>query len=214
MKIFLDTANLDEIRKAAETGIIDGVTTNPSLVAKEGRDFRDLIKEICDIVQRPVSAEVISTETEGMIREAMELSGISEHIVVKIPMTREGIRAIKELSGKGVKTNCTLIFNPLQALAAAKAGATYVSPFVGRLDDIGHDGMLLVKTIVEIFRNYNFSTQIIVASARHPLHVLQAALSGAHIVTVPYKIFDQFFNHPLTDIGLERFLKDWEKLHV
>lgn len=212
MKIFLDTANLDEIKKGCSFGIVDGVTTNPSLISKENRKFKDLIKEICEIVKGPVSAEVTSVRFEEMVDEARELSRINENVVVKIPMTPDGLKAISLLSREHVKVNCTLIFNPLQALLAAKAGAHYVSPFVGRLDDISHDGITLVEQILTIFNNYNYPTKIIVASIRHPLHVLKAGLIGAHIVTVPYKVFEQMFIHPLTDIGLEKFLSDWEKV--
>lgn len=212
MKIFLDTANVEEIKRACSFGVVDGVTTNPSLVSKEGKSFKELLKDICEIVQGPVSAEVVSTDKEGIIREARELSSINEQIVVKIPMIKEGVKAISELSKEGIKINCTLIFNPLQAYLAAKAGAYYVSPFVGRLDDIGHDGMELVHQVLTIFENYQFQTRVIVASIRHPNHVLQSALIGAHIATIPYNVFEKMFNHPLTDKGLEKFLSDWEKL--
>ncbi|WP_456371896.1 fructose-6-phosphate aldolase [Methanocaldococcus sp.] len=210
MKFFLDTANVKEIKKYAELGLVDGVTTNPTLVSKEGRDFYEVIKEICEIVDGPVSAEVISTDAEGMVKEARELAKISDNIVIKIPMTKDGMKAVKILSNEGIKTNVTLVFSPLQALLAAKAGATYVSPFVGRLDDIGHVGMKLVEDVVKIYKNYNIKTEVIVASVRHPWHVLEAAKIGADIATIPPSVMDKLFNHPLTDIGLERFLKDWD----
>lgn len=212
MKFFIDTANIEEIKKANELGLLDGVTTNPSLVSKEGRDFKDLITEICDIVKGPVSAEAISTDAEGMIKEARELSGLADNIVVKIPMIKEGLRAVKTLSGEGIKTNVTLCFSPIQALMAAKAGANYVSPFVGRLDDISHVGMELVEKIVTIYENYGFYTEVIVASIRNPVHVLDAALIGADIATIPYKVMEQLIKHPLTGIGVERFLADWKKM--
>ncbi|CAB3287364.1 putative transaldolase [Methanocaldococcus lauensis] len=210
MKFFLDTANVDEIKKYAELGLVDGVTTNPTLVAKERRDFYEVVKEICEIVDGPVSAEVISTDAEGMVKEARELAKISDNIVIKIPMTKDGMKAVKILSAEGIKTNVTLVFSPLQALLAAKAGATYVSPFVGRLDDIGHVGMKLVEDVVKIYKNYDIKTEVIVASVRHPWHVLEAAKIGADIATIPPSVMDKLFNHPLTDIGLERFLKDWD----
>ncbi len=210
MKFFLDTANVEEIKKYAELGLVDGVTTNPTLVAKEGRDFYEVVKEICQIVDGPVSAEVISTDAEGMVKEARELAKLADNIVIKIPMTKDGMKAVKILSAEGIKTNVTLVFSPLQALLAAKAGATYVSPFVGRLDDIGHVGMKLIEDVVKIYKNYNIKTEVIVASVRHPWHVLEAAKIGADIATIPPAVMDKLFNHPLTDIGLERFLKDWE----
>ncbi|AIJ06113.1 putative transaldolase [Methanocaldococcus bathoardescens] len=210
MKFFLDTANVEEIKKYAELGLVDGVTTNPTLVAKEGRDFYEVVKEICEIVDGPVSAEVISTDAEGMVKEARELAKIADNIVIKIPMTKDGMKAVKILSAEGIKTNVTLVFSPLQALLAAKAGATYVSPFVGRLDDIGHVGMKLIEDVVKIYKNYDIKTEVIVASVRHPWHVLEAAKIGADIATIPPAVMDKLFNHPLTDIGLERFLKDWE----
>ncbi len=212
MKFFIDTANIDEIKKANEYGLVDGVTTNPSLVSKENREFKPLIKEICEIVEGPVSAEVISLEYEGMVSEARELAKIADNVVVKIPMTQEGVKAVKTLSEEGIKTNVTLVFSPLQALLAAKVGATFVSPFVGRLDDISHTGMELIAEIMEIYYNYAFDTEIIVASVRNPLHVLESAKMGADIATIPFKVLLQFTKHPLTDIGIERFLKDWEKL--
>jgi len=212
MKIFVDTANIAEIREAQEMGVLDGVTTNPSLLAKEGRDPREAIREICSIVDGPVNAEVISTDAEGMIEEAHELAAIDEKVVVKIPMLPEGLKAVRRLSGEGIDINVTLIFSPSQALLAAKAGAKYVSPFVGRLDDKSEDGMELVAKIVKIFRNYDFSTQIIAASIRHPMHVVQAALLGADIATMPFLVLKKLFEHPLTDVGLQQFLADWEKL--
>jgi len=212
MKFFLDTANIEEIRNAAEYGLIDGVTTNPSLVSKEGRAFKDILLEIAQIVDGPISAEVVSTDAAGMLREAYELAKLHKNIVVKIPMIKEGMKAVKQLSRDGIKTNVTLIFNPNQALVAAKLGATYVSPFVGRFDDISQVGMDLVADLVQIFSNYKFATQILVASCRNPLHIREAALMGAHVATMPYKVLEQLLQHPLTDIGLERFLKDWEKV--
>ncbi len=212
MKFFIDTANVDEIKTAYEYGLIDGVTTNPTLVSRENRDFHELIKEICLIVDGPVSAEVISLEYEGMVKEARELAKLADNIAVKIPMTQDGIKAVKTLSKEGIMTNVTLVFSPLQALLAAKAGATFVSPFVGRLDDISHYGMDLIADIIEIYSNYDFDTEIIVASVRNPLHVLDAAKMGADIATIPFKVLMQFVKHPLTDIGIERFLNDWKKL--
>ncbi len=212
MKFFVDTANVDEIKQAKEMGMADGVTTNPTLVAREKRPFRPLIEEICHIVEGPVSAEVISQEAQGMVKEAEDLVKIAPNIAIKIPMTVEGLKATKILSEKGIRVNMTLVFSPLQALLAAKAGASFVSPFVGRLDDIAHDGMKLVEQIVTIYENYDFATEIIVASVRHPLHVLQAALLGADIATIPFKVIKQLAKHPLTDIGLKRFLDDWQKV--
>jgi transaldolase len=212
MKFFIDTANIGEIKKANELGLLDGVTTNPSLVSKEGREFTDLIKEICGIVKGPVSAEVISTESSGMIKEARELAKLAENIVVKIPLIKEGLKAVKVLSSEGIKTNVTLCFSPIQALMAAKAGADYVSPFVGRLDDIGQVGMEMVEQIATIYENYGYTTEIIVASIRNPIHVLDAALIGADIATIPYNVMEQLIKHPLTDIGIERFLADWKKI--
>ena len=216
MKFFIDTANLDEIKEAHSLGILDGVTTNPSLIAKEGiknrEDFEKHIKEICGIVQAPVNAEVVSTEHDGMIAEARKLAAIDSHVVVKIPMTTEGLKAVKQLCEEGIKTNVTLVFSPLQALLAAKAGASYVSPFVGRLDDIAHEGMDLVEQIVDIYSNYLFETEIIVASVRNPLHVLAAAKMGADIATIPFKVIAQLAQHPLTTAGLEAFLRDWQKV--
>ncbi|GBD38614.1 Transaldolase [bacterium HR37] len=214
MKFFLDTANLDEIREIASYGVLDGVTTNPTLVAKEGEQgsFKELIREICEIVNGPVSAEVISADVERMIEEARELARIHPNVVVKMPLTEDGIRATKKVSEEGIRVNVTLVFSPTQALLAAKAGATYVSPFVGRLDDISSTGMELVKDIVTIYKNYGYKTEVLVASVRHPIHVVEAAKVGAHIATMPYRVFKQLIKHPLTDIGLERFLSDWEKL--
>jgi transaldolase len=212
MKFFLDTANLDEIRDAASIGILDGVTTNPTLVSKEGeqKGFKELVKEICEIVNGPVSAEVISTDIERMLDEARDLAEIHPHVVVKMPLTEDGIRATKIVSDEGIKVNVTLVFSPSQALIAAKAGATYVSPFVGRLDDISEIGMNVVKDIVDIYKNYAFNTQVLVASIRHPAHIVEAGKVGAHVATMPYKVFKQLLKHPLTDIGLERFLSDWK----
>jgi transaldolase len=211
MKFFIDTANIDEIKKANELGMVDGVTTNPSLVAKEGREFKGLIKEICDIVDGPVSAEVVSTDAEGMITEARELAKLADNIVVKIPMLEEGLKAVKTLAREKINTNVTLCFSAIQALMAAKAGAAYISPFVGRLDDIGHIGMELVEEIITIYDNYGFETEVIVASIRNPIHVLDAALMGADIATIPFKVIQQLTKHPLTDIGVEKFLADWKK---
>ena len=212
MKFFIDTANVNEIRKAWDLGVIDGVTTNPSLISKEGREAVSLLKEICSMVHGPVSAEAVSMTADEMVKEAESLAKIHENIVVKIPMTEDGLKAVKKLSGIGIKTNVTLIFSPTQALLAAKAGATYVSPFVGRLDDISHSGMDLVGEIIDIYGNYMFHTEIIVASIRNPLHVVEAAKMGAHIATIPYSVIIQLIKHPLTDIGIEKFLKDWEKV--
>ncbi|HID72284.1 MAG TPA: fructose-6-phosphate aldolase [Thermoplasmata archaeon] len=211
MKIFLDTANIKEIKEASSWGIIDGVTTNPTLIAREGRDFKEVVEEICSIVDGPISAEVLSTHAQGMIEEARELAKIHKNIVIKIPMTVEGLKAVKVLSQEDIRTNVTLVFSATQALLAAKAGASYVSPFVGRLDDNSHYGMDLIGEIVQIFDNYGFATEIIVASVRNPLHVLEAAMMGADIATVPFAVLKKLVGHPLTDIGIERFLKDWEK---
>ncbi len=210
MKFFLDTANVDKIKYYADMGLVDGVTTNPSLVAKEGRNFEDVIKEITSIVEGPVSAEVTATNSETMVKQAKQLSTIHKNIVIKIPMIKEGIKAAHILAKEGIKINMTLIFSPSQALLAAKAGARYVSPFVGRLDDISHIGMELVETIRMIFDNYDFECEIIVASIRNPLHVVDAAVMGADIATIPPDVMDKLFNHPLTDIGLAKFMKDWE----
>lgn len=211
MKFFIDTANIDEIKEANAMGMVDGVTTNPSLIAKEGRDFKTIISDICAVVDGPISAEVISLDTEGMLREARELALIHRNIVVKIPMTIDGLKAVRILNAEGIKTNVTLIFSPLQALMAAKAGATYVSPFVGRLDDLSQEGMALVEQIVEIFGNYAFDTEIIVASVRHPLHVLESAMMGADIATIPFNVLSRLAAHPLTDKGIKAFLDDWKK---
>jgi len=210
MQFFIDTANINQIREAASLGVLDGVTTNPSLVAKEGKDFRELLKEILEIVDGPVSAEVISTDRNGIMAEARELAAIHPNIVVKVPLIKEGLIAVRTLSAEGIKTNVTLCFSPAQAILAAKAGATYISPFIGRLDDISTEGMDLIGKIVTIYENYGFETQVLVASVRHPLHVVEAALIGADVVTIPFKVLDQLLKHPLTDIGLERFLADWE----
>jgi transaldolase len=210
MKIFIDTANLEHIREVNSWGILDGVTTNPTLVAKEGRGFEGIIREICSIVDGDISAEAVSMDADGMVREARELSKMHKNVVVKIPMTAEGLKAVKVLSGEGIRTNVTLVFSSNQALLAAKAGATYVSPFVGRLDDMNHMGMDLVRDIVEIFDVHGYHTQVIAASIRHPLHVTEAALAGAHVATIPYDILKKMIRHSLTDAGIERFLKDWE----
>jgi transaldolase len=212
MKIFIDTANIEEIKAANDWGIIDGVTTNPTLVAKEGKDFKSMVNQILSIVDGPISVEVISTESEGMVKEALVMSKWSKNIVIKIPMIPEGLKAVKILNEKGIKTNVTLIFSVNQALLAAKAGATYVSPFIGRLDDIGHDGMQIIRDLVQIYKEYGFKTEIIVASVRHPLHVVESAKIGAHVATIPYNVIEKMFKHPLTDNGLEKFLKDWEKV--
>lgn len=212
MKFFIDSANLEEIKKAWELGLIDGVTTNPSLLAKEGNEPIGQLKKICRIVEGPISAEALSLKYEDMVKEAIDLSKIHKNIVIKIPMTEDGLRAVKTLKSKGIKTNVTLVFSATQALLAAKAGASYVSPFVGRLDDISHFGIDLIKDIQLIFENYDFDTEIIVASIRNPLHVLEAARVGAHIATIPYSVIKQLTQHPLTSIGIEKFLKDWEKI--
>jgi len=212
MKIFIDTANPDEIRKAWRMGVIDGVTTNPSLISKEGREPVGLLREIASVVDGPISAEAVSMKADEMVAEAEELSKIHKNIVVKVPMTDEGLVAVRQLSQKGIKTNVTLVFSPTQALFAAKAGATYVSPFVGRLDDISSTGMDLIAQILEIYENYAFGTEVIVASVRNPLHVVEAARMGAHAATIPYAVILQLLKHPLTDIGIERFLKDWQKV--
>jgi len=212
MKFFIDTANIDEIKEAAALGILDGVTTNPSLVSKEGKDFRKLLDEILKIVDGPVSAEVISIDYEGIVKEGRDLASIHKNIVVKIPLIKEGLKACKTLTSEGIKVNVTLCFSPNQAILAAKAGATYISPFVGRLDDISTSGMDLISQIVQIYRNYNYKTQVLVASVRHPLHVVESALIGADVCTIPFDVIKKMFNHPLTDIGLEKFLSDWKKL--
>jgi transaldolase len=213
MKFFIDTANTEEIRKAYDMGVIDGVTTNPSLISKENRDFESLIKEIRQIIQGlPISLEVLSLKPEGMVEEARSLAKLGENVVVKIPITAEGLKAIRVLVSEGIKTNTTLVFSPTQALLAAKTGTTYVSPFIGRLDDISQTGMDLVEQIVTIFENYGFESEVIVSSIRHPIHVLEAALIGADVATIPYKVIEQLVHHPLTDIGIERFLADWKKV--
>jgi transaldolase len=212
MQFFIDTADVGEIRKALALGLCDGVTTNPSLVAKTGRAFEDVLKEIVSLVPGPISAEVTATDTEGMLREARHYARFGEQVVVKVPLIVEGLRAVKTLSQEGVKTNVTLCFSAVQALLAAKAGATYVSPFVGRLDDVSTDGMALIADILQIFRNYQFPTKVLVASVRHPIHVLESAKLGAHVATVPYAVIEQLAKHPLTDVGLKKFLADWEKV--
>ncbi len=214
MKIYLDTGNVKEIAEAARMGILDGITTNPSLVSKEGRDFKDLILEICRLVEGPVSAEVVSVEAEAMVKEGRELARIHPNVVVKCPLIPEGLVATKRLAGEGIRVNVTLCFSPTQALLAAKAGAWCVSPFIGRLDDISSDGMELIRQIVTIFHNYDFSTLVLVASVRHPRHVVEAALAGGHICTMPYGVFQQLVKHPLTDSGLKKFLADWEAQNV
>jgi transaldolase len=211
MKFFIDTANIEEIKKGLELGMVDGVTTNPSLIAKEQRPFNDILNDICAIVDGPISAEVVSLEADGMVEEARELAKLSDNIVIKVPMIVEGIKAVKRLSDENIKTNVTLVFSATQALLAAKAGATYVSPFVGRLDDISQNGMDLIGDIMTILRNYGYPTEVIVASIRHPMHVVESALMGADIATIPYKVIAQLAKHPLTDIGMEKFLADWEK---
>ncbi len=211
MKIFIDTANLNEIKEAASMGLLDGVTTNPSLVAKEGKEFKSLLKEICAVVDGDISAEVVATDLDGMLREGRDLAKIDDKIVIKVPLIMEGLKAVKCFKAEGIRTNVTLCFSPNQALLAAKAGAYIVSPFVGRLDDISTSGMELIEQILTIYRNYNYETQVLVASVRHPMHVVEAALMGAHIATIPFKVITQLVKHPLTDIGLERFLSDWKK---
>jgi transaldolase len=211
MKFFIDTASIAEIKEANDLGVLDGVTTNPSLVAKEGKEFIPLLKEICAIVHGPVSAEVISTEFDGMMKEGRELAKIHENIVVKVPLIKDGLKAVKALKAEGIRTNVTLCFSANQALLAAKAGAYFISPFVGRLDDISQNGMELIGQIVTIYHNYGYDTQVLVASVRHPLHVIDAAMMGADICTMPFKVIDQLIKHPLTDIGIERFLSDWKK---
>ena len=212
MRIFIDTANVEEIEKAAQLGVLDGVTTNPSLLAKEKGNYREILRRICEIVDGPVSAEVTALDVKGILAEAEDLSKIHKNIIIKVPVTREGLIATKQLSEKGVDVNMTLCFSPLQALLAAKAGAAYISPFVGRLDDVSHDGMDLIETIVQIYDNYGFETNVLVASIRHPLHIVDAALIGADVVTVPFKVIEQMIQHPLTDSGLKKFLADWEKV--
>jgi len=211
MKLFVDTGNLKDIEALAAIGILDGVTTNPSLMAKESGDYRQILKQICQTVKGPVSAEVVATDTAGMLREGRDLAAIDEHIVVKVPFTKDGVKACRTLAAEGTAVNVTLIFSATQAWLAAKVGASYVSPFVGRLDDIGTTGMTLIREIVDIFDNFEYSTEVLVASVRHPIHVIEAARMGADVVTAPPAVIEQCFKHPLTDIGLERFLKDWEK---
>ena len=212
MKLFIDTANIDEIKEINEWGVICGVTTNPSLIAKEGRDFKEVVEEITSIVDGPISAEVISLDKDGMLKEARELVKIHPNIVIKIPMTKEGLKAVSVLSKEGIKTNVTLVFSPNQALLAARAGASYVSPFVGRLDDISNEGIRIIEDIIQVFDVHNIDTEIIAASIRHPIHALDAAKAGAHIATIPYKVFIQMLSHPLTDSGIDKFLKDWNVL--
>ncbi len=212
MQFFIDTADLNEIKKAHAMGVLDGVTTNPSLIAKTGKPFLDVIREICELVDGPISAEVVSTDYEGIVREGRELAKIHKNIVVKVPLLVEGLKAVKTFSDEGIKTNVTLCFSATQALLAAKAGATYISPFVGRLDDISFDGMELIEQILQIYENYGFDTQVLVASVRNPIHVLNAARLGAHVATCPLSVIEQLAKHPLTDIGLAKFLADWEKV--
>ncbi len=212
MKLYLDTANVKEIQEGASLGLIDGITTNPSLVAREGGSFKDMLLEICKMVDGPISAEVVGIESEGMIKEGRELAKIHKNIVVKVPLIPEGLRATKKLSAEGIRVNVTLCFSPTQALLAAKAGAWCVSPFIGRLDDISSDGMELIRQIVTIYDNYDYKTQVLVASVRHPQHVVEAALAGGHICTMPYSVFQQLVKHPLTDIGLKKFLADWDAM--
>ena len=211
MKLFIDTGHISDIEKLCDLGIIEGVTTNPTLLAKEPGDYRDNLKKICGIVKGPVSGEVTATDFAGMMQQGHDIAKIDQHMVVKVPLTRDGIKACKALSSEGIRVNVTLCFSPAQALLAAKAGATYISPFVGRLDDVGTNGMELIKEIVEIYNHYDFTTEVLVASCRHPIHVIEAARMGADIATCPPAVIDSLFNHPLTSIGLEKFLKDWEK---
>ena len=212
MEFFLDTALVEEIKEVKSYGILDGITTNPTLISKTEKRFIEVVEEICKIVKGPVSVEVVSNDANGMIKEATEIAKLSPNIVVKVPMTEEGLKTIYKLSEKGIKTNTTLIFSPMQALLAMKAGTSYISPFIGRLDDISNDGIKLVEEIMEIINNYDYSTKVIVASIRHPIHIKEAALIGADIVTMPFKVFKLLFKHPLTDIGIERFLKDWKNV--
>jgi len=214
MKFFIDTANVKEIREANDMGILDGVTTNPSLVSKEGRDFKEVLKEICSIVDGPVNAEVVSVEADAMVKEGRDLAKLHKNIVVKIPMLSEGLKAVRRLAKEGIRTNVTLVFSPTQALLAAKSGASYVSPFVGRLDDVSQSGMEIAQQIVTIFKNYRYPTEVLVASIRHPMHLVQAALMGAHIATMPFSVILQLAKHPLTDVGLKKFLSDWEKMRT
>lgn len=212
MKLYLDTANVKEIQEGANLGLIDGVTTNPSLVAKEGRSFKEMLLEICNMVNGPISAEVVGIESEAMIKEGRDLAKVHKNIVVKVPLIPEGLRATKKLAAEGIRVNVTLCFSPTQALLAAKAGAWCVSPFIGRLDDVSSDGMALIRQIVTIYKNYDYKTQVLVASVRHPQHVVEAALAGGHICTMPYAVFQQLVKHPLTDIGLKKFLADWDAM--
>jgi transaldolase len=212
MKFFIDTANISEIREAAALGIVDGVTTNPTLLSKEKGTYKDILKEICSIVPGPISAEVVALDAAGMVKEGKELCTIADNVIIKVPCIREGIKAMVMFKHEGIQTNATLCFSALQALVVAKAGATYVSPFVGRIDDVGNPGMELIREIVEIYNNYSFATQVIVASIRHPQHVYEAALIGADVATIPYKVFEQLIKHPLTDVGIKSFLADWEKV--
>ena len=212
MQVFIDSADVGEIKKALSMGLCDGVTTNPSLVAKTGRKFEEVLKEITALVPGPVSAEVTAVEYDGMMREARHYAKVAENVVVKVPLITEGLRAVRDLTAEGIRTNVTLCFSPVQALLAAKAGATYVSPFVGRLDDVSEDGMALIAQILEIYRNYDFATKVLVASVRHPLHVLEAARLGADVATIPFNVLEQLAKHPLTDLGLKKFLADWEKV--
>lgn len=212
MQFFIDTADITEIKKAHAMGVLDGVTTNPSLVAKTGRAFLDVLKEICEVVDGPISAEVTATDTDGILKEGRELAKLHENIVVKVPLLVDGLKAVKVFTAEGIKTNVTLCFSPTQALLAAKVGATYISPFVGRLDDISFEGMELVQQILEIYENYDFDTQVLVASVRNPVHVLTAARMGAHVVTCPLSVIEQLAKHPLTDLGLKKFLEDWQKV--
>ena len=212
MQFFIDTADLEEIKRAHAMGVLDGVTTNPSLIAKTGKPFHDVIRDICELVDGPISAEVVSTDYEGIVREGRELAKMHKNIVVKVPLLVEGLKAVKTFSDEGIKTNVTLCFSPTQALLAAKAGATYISPFVGRLDDVSFEGMELIQQILEIYENYGFETQVLVASVRSPMHVLNAARLGAHVATCPLSVIEQLAKHPLTDIGLAKFLADWEKV--
>ncbi|CAE6702436.1 MAG: fructose-6-phosphate aldolase [Nitrospira sp.] len=213
MKLYLDTANVKEIQEGAKLGLIDGVTTNPSLVAKEGRSFKEMLLEICKMVDGPISAEVVAIESEAMVKEGRDLAKVHKNIVVKVPLIPEGLRATKQLAAEGIRVNVTLCFSPTQALLAAKAGAWCVSPFIGRLDDVSSDGMALIRQIVSIYKNYDFKTQVLVASVRHPQHVVEAALAGGHICTMPYAVFQQLVKHPLTDLGLKKFLADWEAMN-
>lgn len=213
MKLYLDTANVKEIQEGAKLGLIDGVTTNPSLVAKEGRSFKEMLLEICKMVDGPISAEVVAIEAEAMVKEGRDLAKVHKNIVVKVPLIPEGLRATKQLAAEGIRVNVTLCFSPTQALLAAKAGAWCVSPFIGRLDDVSSDGMALIRQIVTIYKNYDFKTQVLVASVRHPQHVVEAALAGGHICTMPYAVFQQLVKHPLTDLGLKKFLADWEAMN-